>query len=54
MILLFVAAAMATFSTHAQTDIKLDNEAMYFEIDDLPNAVKWLPEPPEPNSTQFS
>ena len=54
MILLFVAAAMATFSTHAQTDIKLDHEAMYFEIDDLPNAVKWLPEPPEPNSTQFS
>ena len=53
-LLLSVAAAMATLGTHAQTDITLDDEAMYFEIDDLPNAVKWLPTPPEPNSTQFA
>ena len=52
--LLTVAAAMATFSAQAQTDITLDDEAMYFEIDDLPNAVNWLPAPPEPNSTQFA
>lgn len=52
--LLIVAAAMATFSAQAQTDITLDDEAMYFEIDDLPNAVNWLPAPPEPNSTQFA
>ncbi|MBQ8988197.1 MAG: phosphatase PAP2 family protein [Prevotella sp.] len=51
---LSVAAAMATLSTQAQTDISLDSEAMYFEIDDLPNAVNWLPAPPEPNSTQFA
>jgi acid phosphatase (class A) len=53
-LLLTVAAAMATLSAQAQTDITLDDEAMYFEIDDLPNAVKWLPAPPEPNSTQFA
>ena len=45
---------MATLSTQAQTDITLDSEAMYFEIDDLPNALNWLPAPPEPNSTQFA
>ena len=45
---------MATFSSQAQTDIPLDKEAMYFGIDDLPNAIKWLPSPPEPNSTQFA
>lgn len=53
-LLLFVAAAMAPLGAHAQTDIQLDSEAMYFEIDDLPNAINWLPAPPEPNSTQFA
>lgn len=53
-LLLFVAAAMAPLGTYAQTDIQLDSEAMYFEIDDLPNAINWLPAPPEPNSTQFA
>lgn len=53
-LLLSVAALMATFSSQAQTDIPLDKEAMYFGIDDLPNAIKWLPAPPEPNSTQFA
>jgi len=48
-----VAAIMATMSIQAQTDIDLDNEAMYFEIDDLPNAVEWLPAPPDTASTQF-
>lgn len=52
--MLTVAAALATLGTHAQTDIQLDSEAMYFEIDDLPNAINWLPAPPEPNSTQFA
>lgn len=54
--ILFLAAAatMTTLSTQAQTDIPLDNEAMYFDIEELPNAVKWLPAPPEPNSTQFA
>lgn len=53
-ILLILAATMATLSTQAQTDITLDDEAMYFGIDDLPNALNWLPAPPEPNSTQFA
>ena len=53
-LLLIVAALMATFSSQAQTDIPLDEKAMYFEIDELPNAVNWLPAPPEPNSTQFA
>ena len=53
-LLLTVAAAMATLGTQAQTDITLDDEAMYFDIDELPNAVNWLPAPPEPNSTQFA
>ena len=53
-LLLSVAAAMAIHSTQAQTDIPLDEKAMYFEIDELPNAVNWLPAPPEPNSTQFA
>lgn len=48
-----VAAIMATMSIQAQTDIDLDNEAMYFEIDDMPNAVEWLPAPPDTASTQF-
>ena len=53
-LLLSVAAVMATLGAHAQTDITLDSEAMYFDIDELPNAVKWLPAPPEPNSTRFA
>ncbi len=53
-LLLSVAAMAATLSTQAQTDIALDAEAMYFEIDELPNAINWLPAPPEPNSTQFA
>lgn len=53
-LLLTVAAAMATLGAQAQTDITLDDEAMYFDSDELPNAVKWLPAPPEPNSTQFA
>ena len=53
-LLLAAAATMATLSIQAQTDIPLDDEAMYFDIDELPNAVNWLPAPPEPNSTQFA
>lgn len=53
-LLLSVAATMATLCSQAQTDIQLDSDAMYFDIDDLPNAVNWLPAPPEPNSTQFA
>ena len=48
-----VAAILATMSVQAQTDIDLDDEAMYFDIDDLPNAVVWLPAPPDTTSTKF-
>jgi len=51
---LSVTAAMVTICSQAQTDIQLDEKAMYFDIDELPNAVLWLPAPPEPNSTQFA
>ena len=53
-LLVAIVATMTILSTQAQTDIALDEEAMYFEIDELPNAVNWLPAPPEPNSTQFA
>ncbi len=48
-----VAAILATMSVQAQTDIDLDDEAMYFDIDNLPNAVVWLPVPPDTTSTKF-
>ena len=52
-LMMTVAAILATMSVQAQTDIDLDNEAMYFDMDDLPNAVVWLPAPPDTTSTQF-
>jgi len=42
-LLLTVAATLATLGAQAQTDITLDDEAMYFESDELPNGVKWFP-----------
>ena len=43
--LLLLTAAILSFSgiIKAQGDIPLDEEAMYFDIDDMPNAVIWLP-----------
>lgn len=40
-------------SIQAQGDVPLDEEAMYFDIDDMPNAVIWLPAPPDTTSTKF-
>ena len=37
----------------AQKDIPLDQQAMYFSIDEMPNAVAWLPAPPDTTSTKF-
>lgn len=53
--LLFLTAAIIGFSgvVKAQGDIPLDEDAMYFDIDDMPNAVVWLPAPPDTTSTQF-
>ena len=53
--LLILTATILGFSgvIKAQGDIPLDEEAMYFEIDDMPNAVVWLPAPPDTTSTQF-
>lgn len=54
-IFLLTAVALITAnSAQAQTDIPLNEEVMYFEIDDMPNAINWLPAPPDFNSTQFS
>ena len=53
-LILSVAAAMTALTSQAQTSVTPDNDAMYFEIDDMPNAINWLPAPPEPNSTQFA
>ena len=53
-LILSVAAAMTALTSQAQTSVTHDNDAMYFEIDDMPNAINWLPAPPEPNSTQFA
>ena len=43
--LLLLTASILGFSgvIKAQGDIPLDEEAMYFDIDDMPNAVIWLP-----------
>ena len=51
--LMTAAIAFAAMNAQAQGDIDLDNEAMYFDIDDMPNAVVWLPAPPDTTSTQF-
>ena len=50
-----MTAAILAFcgSANAQGDIPLDENAMYFDIDDLPNAVVWLPAPPDTTSTRF-
>ena len=54
---IFLLTAVAMITAHnvqAQTDIPLNEEAMYFGEDELPNAINWLPAPPETNSTQFA
>ena len=53
--LLCMTVAIIGFSgiIKAQGDIPLDEEAMYFDIDEMPNAVVWLPAPPDTTSTQF-
>lgn len=52
--ILFVAAMMAsTVSAQAQKDILLDDESAYFDSEEMPNAVIWLPAPPDTNATQF-
>ena len=53
---MIAVAMMNAMSVQAQTDIKLDNEAMYFNGDEMPNAVV-CPHPscrfPSPFSTYF-
>jgi acid phosphatase (class A) len=52
--LLTAVAMMTAHNVQAQTDIPLNEEDMYFGEDELPNAINWLPAPPETNSTQFA
>ena len=53
--ILCLTATILAFSgiIKAQGDIPLDEQAMYFDIDEMPNAVVWLPAPPDTTSTQF-
>ena len=53
--LLWMTTAILTIcvTAKAQGDIPLDEQAMYFSVDEMPNAVVWLPEPPDTTSTKF-
>ena len=49
-----IATILTLCSTiSAQRVAPSDQLTMYFEADDLPNAVVWLPAPPDTTSTQF-
>ena len=43
----------ASTNVSAQTIIPLDENAMYFAADELPDATVWLPAPPDSLSTKF-
>ena len=50
-------ALMACYITvNAQTEPKFKPsiDQLYLTVDEVPNAVYWLPAPPEPGSTQFT
>lgn len=49
----FVAVLSFSGNIVAQTDIKLDDDAMYFTKDEMPNPVKFLPAPPDTTSVAF-
>ena len=53
--ILFIVAGFLAFSgtIKAQSNTSSDEYSLYFEADDLPNAVVWLPAPPDTTSTQF-
>ena len=52
---LWMLAAILIIGTNvsAQTIVPLDENAMYFTIDELPDATVWLPAPPDTLSTKF-
>lgn len=53
---LFILLAALPFfcgTIQAQTDIPLDESAMYFDKNELPDATVWLPAPPDTMTTQF-
>lgn len=53
-LMMAVAAMMATMSVWAQARVDLNDESLYFDIEEMPNPVEWLPAPPDTNSTQFA
>ena len=50
---MLAAILFASINVSAQTIVPLDENAMYFTIDELPDATVWLPAPPDTLSTQF-
>lgn len=49
-----IATILTLSSTISAQQVAPSNQlTMYFEADDLPNAVVWLPAPPDTTSTQF-
>ena len=50
---MLAAILFASINVSAQTIVPLDENAMYFTTDELPDATVWLPAPPDTLSTQF-
>ncbi len=50
---MLAAILFASINVSAQTIVPLDENAMYFTVDELPDATVWLPAPPDTLSTQF-
>ena len=50
---MLAAILFASINVSAQTIVPLDENAMYFTADELPDATVWLPAPPDTLSTQF-
>ena len=50
---MLAAILFAGINVSAQKIIPLDENAMYFTADELPDATVWLPAPPDTLSTKF-
>jgi acid phosphatase (class A) len=50
---MLAAILFASINVSAQTIVPLDENAMYFTADELPDATVWLPAPPDTLSTKF-
>ena len=50
---MLAAILFVSINVSAQTIVPLDENAMYFTADELPDATVWLPAPPDTLSTKF-